>query len=113
MSTFKIKSNSGDWKYFSELDKQIEDLDYSTKCKELFRNKFVQLFESDILQTFEGDKVLIEEYDLGIFVKVLMEDDFESRNFDKEEGFFMNLDNFLKYNSFYIIGNKFDFKKES
>lgn len=61
---------------------------------------------NDILQTSEGDKVLVIGNNT---VKVLLEDeDFDSKNFNKEEGFFMNLDNFIQYNSFYIIGNKND-----
>ena len=112
MNKFKIKSNSGDWKYFSESD-ILKDVDFNTKCREVYRDKFIQLFESDILQTYEGDKVLIEMKDSNIFVKVLPEDDFEFKNFNKKEGFFMNLNNFIEYNSFYILGNKFDFQKES
>lgn len=61
---------------------------------------------NDILQTSEGDKVLVIGNNT---VKVLLDDeDFDSKNSNKEEGFFMNLDNFIQYNSFYIIGNKND-----
>lgn len=67
---------------------------------------------SDILQTSEGDRVIVlEDNNSNRIVKVLLDDeDLNLKNFDENEGFFMNLDNFIKYNSFYKIGNKFNFE---
>ena len=72
--------------------------------KDLLKMKNIKL--NDILQTTEGDKILVIENNK---VKVILDsEDFSLKNFNKEEGFFMNLDNFIQYNSFYIVGNKID-----
>lgn len=107
---YKTKSKSGGWIFYDDDEYIIEEnIDITSKCKEVYKDNHIRLFESDILQTKDNDKVIVLNDSL---VKVLTEEDNLENSSNKEEGFFMKLDNFLKYNSFQCIGNKFDFKKE-
>ena len=63
--------------------------------------------ENDIFQTDEGDKVIL----LNDKIRVIYDEELINKDYNKDEGFFMNLNNFFQYNSFYYIGNKIDFER--
>lgn len=75
------------------------------------KNKLIEFQHLDILQTLDGDRVVVLK-DKNL-IKVLSEEELISKKFNENEGFFMDLDNFIKYNSFYYKGNYFDFERSN
>jgi len=108
---FKVKcKNSSSWNFY-ESD-QLPDTFKSDELPETLSLEVSEgLYDNDLIHCSDGEYLIVGHNRFGMLkdsVKTIPDEEFLAGNYENEKGFIMFLDEFLKYNDYQIVGNKFD-----